>query len=160
MNLRSVLVVTALAAPLVGCVQPQGHVEYVWTRTPGVVFVVVHPTKDEGKTYPVATNAGNDNPVDPRSDYVLLCDARHEDGMHCDVASEAGIRRFSYTQSGVSSAPAIDGNVGTIPDATRTERTTHETETAPAPPPPPASPPPPPPPPAPVAPAPAPGGKK
>jgi hypothetical protein len=156
LNARNALLLfVAMAAPLAGCtLQAQGPaVEYVWTRTPGVVFVVVRPSMEVGKTYPVV-NDGSGNTVDPRSAYLVMCDARRSDGMHCDLATEASIKRLSYTPSTAASAPALDVPVGSIVDFT--EKHTYDT-TATASTPPQAPPPPPPPP---QAPAPPTGAKK
>jgi hypothetical protein len=151
------LVLGALAAPLTGCGGPaqSARVTYEWTRTPGVVFVVVHPVKEERKLYPSMTDPGTGSIVDPRAEYVLLCDARRADGMHCELASEAGVRRYSYTPKTVASAPVIELPVGSIPGNVERveERAAPEPAAAQAPPAPPAPPPPPPP-------APGPGGKK
>jgi len=146
------LALGALGLPLTGCgaAVQVASVDYVWTRTPGVVFVVVHPVKLVAKRYPSQVD-GSGKEVDARSEYVLLCDARKSDGMHCDVATEAGTRRFSYTPNTAASAPAIDLPVGSIGDSYRFEE--HERMVPAAAPPASSSPPPPPPPPAP-------GGKK
>ena len=151
MKSLAVLALAALAASVGGCATTQGAaVDYVFTRTPGVVFVVVHPTQLERKQYPTQTD-GPGNTVDPRAEYVLLCDARTGDGMHCEVATEAGARRFSYTPHTTASGPTIELPVGSIPDGI--QKVEPAPVAAPVPPPPPPTPPPPPPPPAP-------GGKK
>lgn len=135
-----ILAAAALGLPLIACggALESPRISYVWTRTPGVAYVVVHPTALERKQYPAALDIGSNNVVDPRSEYVLLCDARRTDGMHCDVAYEAAVRRFSYTPAAASAAPAMEENVGTLVDL-------NIVHTAPS-----AAPPPPPPPPAPV----------
>ena len=105
--------------PLVGCgaaVPAAAPVDYVWTRTPGVVFVIVRPAPLTGKRYPVTPDQGSGQPVDPHAEYVLACDARSPEGMRCEVASEAALRRYSYTPNPVTSAPAMDQNVGELVD--------------------------------------------
>jgi hypothetical protein len=106
------------------------HVEYVWTSTPGVVFVIVQPSKQAMKSYPVQNDVGSATPVDPRAWYLLVCDARKSDGMHCDIASEASIKRYSYTPSTVASGPSLDDGVGTLDNSIHIEQTEKERPSA------------------------------
>jgi hypothetical protein len=139
-------------------------VQYVPTRTAGVMFVVVRPSTSSTKRYAEVQEPGDGVTVNPDSNYLLICDARRPDGMHCEMATEVALRKFSATPPAGAGAPTIDEGIGTVPDISIEHKTTPQgNESAgPAPPPPP----PPPAPPAPVAPAataPAPtppGGKK
>ncbi|HEY1691628.1 MAG TPA: hypothetical protein VGG39_05685 [Polyangiaceae bacterium] len=117
-RLPAAFLLAPLAAPVAGCGASieTPHVGYVWTHTPGVAYVVVQPSITERKPYPAAQDPGSGNVVDPRSWYLLLCDARRPDGMHCDVTYEAAVRRFSYTPAVASAAPPMEDDVGVLAD--------------------------------------------
>jgi hypothetical protein len=166
----------ALAAPLVGALSGCGAamvgapVHYIATRTAGVMFVVVHPDTPATKHYVELKQPGDDAKVHPDSEYLLICDGRKAEGMHCDMATEATLSRFSATPAPTGSVPVIDEGVGTVPDINIQHRTTPAEASSAGPstsapagsgsaaalPPPPA----PPPPPTPAAPAAAAGGRK
>jgi len=122
------------ALALVGCTQQQlvEPVTVVATRTPGVSFVVVRPTVSPGHQNTSRVQPGDNAAVNGASWYVLLCDARPADGMHCFVPTEAALSRYSYTPTaGVASAP-IDQGVGTLADfSTHLSRDKDDAEHAP-----------------------------
>jgi hypothetical protein len=91
-------------------------VTVVATRTPGVSFVVVRPWADQAHAGATRMQPGDGSKVNASSWYVLLCDARPADGMHCAVPTEAALARYSYTPNvGTATAP-IDQGVGTLAD--------------------------------------------
>lgn len=160
-SVKALLSLLALGA-VAGCggALTRSPVTYVWTRTPGVVFVVVHPEKPHDHL--VATLDASGKPVDSRADYLLLCDGRKGDGMHCDLATEQAVKRYSYAPAAGAAGATIEEPIGSIPtEADILERQVHPAPEAAPPPPLPVAPPPPPPPPAAsAAPAPPAGGKK
>ena len=89
------LVFSAIA--LLGCtpppaqvtplVPPTPRITIVPTHTPGVSFVIVRPSPD--KDTPTNMYAKLER------EYVLLCDGRPADGMHCAVPQEAALARVS-----------------------------------------------------------------
>ena len=96
-------------------VAPMAPVTVVHTRTPGVAFVVVRPTaKSMEATKRVQPHDGK--PIDPTSQYILLCDARPVDGMRCSIPTEASIARYSYTPRSSNAAVPVDEGVGTLAD--------------------------------------------
>ncbi len=131
------------ALALIGCTQQQlvEPVTVVATRTPGVSFVVVRPNINQGHQKTSRVQPGDNAAVNGSSWYVMLCDARPADGMHCFVPTEAALSRYSYTPtSGIAAAP-IDQGVGTLSDfSTHLSRDKDDNELAPpaasAPPPP------------------------
>ncbi|HVU05153.1 MAG TPA: hypothetical protein VHE30_25565 [Polyangiaceae bacterium] len=140
---------------LPGCgpaVVPLNPVTVVATRTPGVSMVIVRPVSDR------MTERGQ---IDRRSEYVLLCDGRGADGMHCAIMPEVGGDRRSRGVVPDQPAPQVDEGLSTLADiqisSTAEGSVAHGTVVAPpassgTPPPasgpPPAAAPPPPPPPA------------
>jgi hypothetical protein len=144
------------ALALIGCTQQQlvEPVTVVATRTPGVSFVVVRPTVTPGHQNTSRVQPGDNAAVNGASWYVLLCDARPADGMHCFLPTEAALSRYSYTPTSGVAPAAIDQGVGTLADfSTHLSRDKDDAEHAPAATPAPAEPSPPP------APPPAPTGK-
>ena len=91
-------------ARAVGSAQP---VTVVATRTPGVAMVIVRPsfTKDSSR-----------GGVDRQAQYVLLCDGRAPDGMHCETVSEVSRDRRSRGVMPDRPAPIVDEGVGTLSD--------------------------------------------
>jgi hypothetical protein len=74
------------ALALGGCV-PQvifPPVTYVPTHTPGLKYVIV---RHSALTDPY----GSEGTFSKSSDYVLLCDGRGIDGMHCSIPPEVGL---------------------------------------------------------------------
>jgi hypothetical protein len=82
-------------------------VTVVSTRTPGVALVVVRPFYTKNST----TDA-----IDRTSQYVLLCDGRPADGMHCGVMPEVGTDRISRGVPPSGAVPVIDEGIGTLSD--------------------------------------------
>jgi hypothetical protein len=125
------------ALALIGCTQQQlvEPVTVVATRTPGVSFVVVRPNINQGHEKTTRVQPGDNAAVNGSSWYVLLCDARPADGMHCFVPTEAALSRYSYTPtSGIAAAP-IDQGVGTLSDfSAHLSRDRDKDENEPAPP--------------------------
>jgi len=91
-------------------------VTVVATRTPGVSFVIVRPKSTVGHHTASRLQPGDNSKVNNASWYMLMCDARPVDGMHCSIPTEAALARYSYTPAtGVAAAP-IDQGVGTLSD--------------------------------------------
>ncbi len=99
------LLVTAACAPpaFIG----RKPVTIVATRTPGVAMVIVRPQ--------VSKTSRSDG-VDRTAEYVLLCDGRPADGMHCDVMPEVGSDRRSRGVVPTAAASPVDEGVGTLTD--------------------------------------------
>lgn len=117
---RLQLASTLLAATtgLLGCVptQQQPAVVLVPTRTAGVAFVIVRPSVRERAGTSQRVQAANGKRIGPNSQYVLLCDGRAADGMHCELPVEAAVERYSYTPRTGRAAAPIDQGVGTLAD--------------------------------------------
>src|SRR5687767_1921251 len=96
-----------LALASVGCgaaVQQRQPVTVVPTYTPGVAMVIVRPT---------ISKSSDSRAVDRAAEYVLICDARGADGMHCDIAPEVARDRLSRGVMPPGPAPGVDEGVGT-----------------------------------------------
>jgi hypothetical protein len=82
---KTLLLSAACSAVLAGC-GPQVNsplVTYVPTHTPGLKYVVVsHPGMHD--------EYGSHNRFSKTSQYILLCDGRPVDGMHCAIPPEVG----------------------------------------------------------------------
>lgn len=108
----------AIALALAGCatetVVVREPVTVVPTRTPGVAFVIVRPAAGPGSSLPERRQPGDDDEVNPSSDYILLCDARPVEGMYCGMPSEAALRRFSYTATPGKAAAPVGDAIGTL----------------------------------------------
>jgi hypothetical protein len=111
--------ILSLFVPLIalGCAQARlfEPVTVVTTRTPGVSFVVVRPLVQQGRGT-ARQQPGDGKQVDANSWYILMCDARPADGMHCVVPTEASLARYSYTPITGNAAAPIDEGVGTLAD--------------------------------------------
>lgn len=79
------------------------------TKTPGLTYVVVHPTDDQ-KESGVLT-PGNGNKLSRGADYILLCDGRQQDGMRCEIPEEVAITRFSANPKAASAPTKIDEEI-------------------------------------------------
>ena len=87
-------------------------IDVVRTRTPGVAFVVVHPEFSTNQRQPqVFTQADGTEVRADSADYILVCDARPADGMHCAVAREVAVERTSAAPQ-VKRAAVADVGVG------------------------------------------------
>ena len=82
------------------------------TKTPGVVFVVVHPKMRKEGEIPGATQPGDDHKVGNDADYIVLCDGRPVDGMKCEMLPEAATSRFSYHPLSGNAPAAIPEEIG------------------------------------------------
>jgi hypothetical protein len=89
-------------------------VMYAPTHTAGIMFVVVRPRPNPTTKYPLHREPGSSLTASPSSEYILICDARPVDGMHCDLASEAALSRYSYTAGEAKASAPIDEGVGTL----------------------------------------------
>jgi hypothetical protein len=96
------------------------------------MFVVVHPSTTSQMPSDV-TQPGDGTRIHRSSSYILLCDGRKGDGMRCEVANEAALRRYSYAPSSQSGGPDIKEGIGTVTDVSvRHHDEKHEGEGAPA----------------------------
>ncbi len=116
MRYLTLLMMMGLLGACEGSVRMVEPVTVVATRTPGVSFVVVRPTADRMHAGATRTQPGDNSKVNGSSWYVLLCDARPVDGMHCAVPTEAALARYSYTPNVGNAAAPIDQGVGTLAD--------------------------------------------
>jgi hypothetical protein len=108
----SAVVMAMGCRPRVVAVEPPTLVP---TRTPGVMFVIVHPSGSKGRASDL-TQPGDQQGVNPQSSYILLCDGRKGAGMRCEVATEAALRRYSYAPGPSGVAPDVVEGVGAIAD--------------------------------------------
>jgi hypothetical protein len=96
--------------PVVVAPPPPKPVTVVETSTPGVAFVIVSPqiTRD------VSSWAEHEKLA---RQYILLCDGRPADGMHCEIPTEAAIARISqHPKVGPAKEP-LDIGLGIIEGA-------------------------------------------
>jgi hypothetical protein len=110
---------TAACAPAVVAVV--GPATYVPTRTPGVMFVIVHPLPSGMRQYPVVPQPADSTAVHPSAEYILICDGRRGDGMRCEIATEATLRKYSYGPQPTANGPNLTtgiGGLGELPDIT------------------------------------------
>ncbi len=99
----------------VGCVPRAtvGRVEIVPTHTPGLAFVVVRPSVVRRRDALPAQGG-----VERSSEYILLCDGRPVDGMHCAIASEVAQQRLSYHPTNVAADAPVNHPVGSLEGTT------------------------------------------
>lgn len=106
--------IVSLGLLALGCVptMPGPKFTVVPTKTPGVVFVIVHPKMaKQDAAIPGVTQPGNDKKVGSDADYIMLCDGRPVDGMHCDMLTEAALARFTYHPAQGNAPTAVDEDI-------------------------------------------------
>jgi hypothetical protein len=87
-------------------------ITFVGSTTPGLKYVVVHPRGQKSREDRIRYKDGTS--ISRASDYIVLCDARPADGMHCDIPPEIGTNVISKNPTPRPPGYETDLGVGTL----------------------------------------------
>ena len=90
-----------------------GPTTIVPTATPGVAYVIVDPWLGSTGSKKSTFTQGDGLVIDAdEAQYILLCDARPVDGMHCELVKEVAKQRESYTATVPRASASVDAAIG------------------------------------------------